>query len=179
MVYSSVRMWVWLTDSVHVCACSCSRYKGLILVLTFCCYASYHLSRKPTSVVKVSPNHSVKGTLNSERLLYQQVSLCPMCGNCSNHTGDDIGNITDVPGWAPFSKPPLHGNCDILLHQTCSLHMLYSLVLTLTTTTVPPCYLTASYRGGGGIVSCGVEWSEYHFWSTVFTLISVHPAESS
>ena len=30
------------------------RYKALVLILTFCCYTSYHLSRKPTSVVKVS-----------------------------------------------------------------------------------------------------------------------------
>lgn len=32
---------------------SCS-YRGLTLVLTFFCYTSYHLSRKPISIVKVS-----------------------------------------------------------------------------------------------------------------------------
>uniref|UniRef100_A0A663LT02 Glucose-6-phosphate exchanger SLC37A2 n=1 Tax=Athene cunicularia TaxID=194338 RepID=A0A663LT02_ATHCN len=30
------------------------RYRGLTLVLTFLCYTSYHLSRKPISIVKVS-----------------------------------------------------------------------------------------------------------------------------
>lgn len=34
-------------------ALSCS-YRGLTLVLTFLCYTSYHLSRKPISIVKVS-----------------------------------------------------------------------------------------------------------------------------
>ncbi|KFW70342.1 Sugar phosphate exchanger 2, partial [Pygoscelis adeliae] len=32
------------------------RYRGLTLVLTFLCYTSYHLSRKPISIVKVSSN---------------------------------------------------------------------------------------------------------------------------
>uniref|UniRef100_A0A672V815 Glucose-6-phosphate exchanger SLC37A2 n=1 Tax=Strigops habroptila TaxID=2489341 RepID=A0A672V815_STRHB len=31
-------------------------YRGLTLVLTFLCYTSYHLSRKPISIVKVGPN---------------------------------------------------------------------------------------------------------------------------
>lgn len=33
---------------------SCRRYRGLTLVLTFLCYTTYHLSRKPISIVKVS-----------------------------------------------------------------------------------------------------------------------------
>ena len=33
-----------------------SRYRWFILVFTFFCYASYHLSRKPISVVKVRTN---------------------------------------------------------------------------------------------------------------------------
>ncbi|XP_069737875.1 glucose-6-phosphate exchanger SLC37A2-like [Phaenicophaeus curvirostris] len=32
---------------------TCVRYRGLTLVLTFLCYTSYHLSRKPISIVKI------------------------------------------------------------------------------------------------------------------------------
>ncbi|XP_074417373.1 glucose-6-phosphate exchanger SLC37A2 isoform X4 [Larus michahellis] len=40
-----------------------SRYRGLTLVLTFLCYTSYHLSRKPISIVKsqLHPNCSALG----------------------------------------------------------------------------------------------------------------------
>ncbi|XP_029878493.1 glucose-6-phosphate exchanger SLC37A2 isoform X2 [Aquila chrysaetos chrysaetos] len=40
-----------------------SRYRGLTLVLTFLCYTSYHLSRKPISIVKsqLHPNCSAWG----------------------------------------------------------------------------------------------------------------------
>ncbi|NXP77376.1 G6PT3 protein, partial [Ramphastos sulfuratus] len=41
----------------------CRRYRGLTLVLTFLCYTSYHLSRKPISIVKsqLHPNCSALG----------------------------------------------------------------------------------------------------------------------
>ncbi|XP_064394360.1 glucose-6-phosphate exchanger SLC37A2-like isoform X2 [Halichondria panicea] len=56
-------------------------HKSLILVLTFICYTSYHLSRKPFSVVKVV--------------------LCPQCANCS---------FSSDTGWAPFNQSSQHGN---------------------------------------------------------------------
>lgn len=40
--------WFSLSNSTF-----CSSYRGWVLILTFFAYASYHLSRKPISVVKV------------------------------------------------------------------------------------------------------------------------------
>ncbi|NXI71349.1 G6PT3 protein, partial [Anseranas semipalmata] len=59
------------------------RYRGLTLVLTFLCYTSYHLSRKPISIVKsqLHPNCSALGT--------------------NPHNGS---NSTTWCSWAPFDQ---------------------------------------------------------------------------
>ncbi|NXS73558.1 G6PT3 protein, partial [Pandion haliaetus] len=57
------------------------RYRGLTLVLTFLCYTSYHLSRKPISIVKVSSNlAATAGRRNMwmgfrERLTWSNISF--------------------------------------------------------------------------------------------------------
>uniref|UniRef100_A0A8B9E2L8 Glucose-6-phosphate exchanger SLC37A2 n=1 Tax=Anser cygnoides TaxID=8845 RepID=A0A8B9E2L8_ANSCY len=58
-------------------------YRGLTLVLTFLCYTSYHLSRKPISIVKsqLHPNCSALGT--------------------NPHNGS---NSTTWCSWAPFDQ---------------------------------------------------------------------------
>uniref|UniRef100_A0A8C0FNQ3 Glucose-6-phosphate exchanger SLC37A2 n=1 Tax=Bubo bubo TaxID=30461 RepID=A0A8C0FNQ3_BUBBB len=49
------------------------RYRGLTLVLTFLCYTSYHLSRKPISIVKVSSSLTPaagRGDVGGDRELF-------------------------------------------------------------------------------------------------------------
>ncbi|XP_068772892.1 glucose-6-phosphate exchanger SLC37A2 isoform X3 [Struthio camelus] len=60
-----------------------SRYRGLTLVLTFLCYASYHLSRKPLSIVK------------------SQLHL-----NCSAAGADRLNGSNGTAGcsWVPFDQ---------------------------------------------------------------------------
>ncbi|XP_064618388.1 glucose-6-phosphate exchanger SLC37A2-like [Liolophura sinensis] len=64
-------------------------YKGFIFILTYLCYASYHLSRKPVSVVK--------------SVLHQNCSLLTLgvgnWHNISNSTKDDTWC-----DWPPFDK---------------------------------------------------------------------------
>uniref|UniRef100_A0A8B9E070 Glucose-6-phosphate exchanger SLC37A2 n=1 Tax=Anser cygnoides TaxID=8845 RepID=A0A8B9E070_ANSCY len=70
------------TTLTPLLALSCS-YRGLTLVLTFLCYTSYHLSRKPISIVKsqLHPNCSALGT--------------------NPHNGS---NSTTWCSWAPFDQ---------------------------------------------------------------------------
>jgi OPA family glycerol-3-phosphate transporter-like MFS transporter 1/2 len=61
------------------------RHKFNVLLLTFLSYASYHMARKPTSVVK--------------NVLHQ---------NCTNLTPDEGVNITGIEdtwcSWSPFGE---------------------------------------------------------------------------
>ncbi|NXT32079.1 G6PT3 protein, partial [Pelecanoides urinatrix] len=57
------------------------RYRGLTLVLTFLCYTSYHLSRKPISIVKSQ--------------------LHPNCSSLSPNPSND-SNSSTACSWAPF-----------------------------------------------------------------------------
>lgn len=46
------RQWS-VTHLMPPVCCVCSRYRAFIFLLTFLLYASFHLSRKPISIVKV------------------------------------------------------------------------------------------------------------------------------
>lgn len=45
----------------------CFRYRAFIFVLTFLLYASFHLSRKPISIVKVRNHKTLKSLVISVR----------------------------------------------------------------------------------------------------------------
>lgn len=62
------------------------RYKIFILIFTFLCYTSYHLSRKPISVVKSVLNRNCSVSLNHENLIIHE------------------GNDTKWCDWKPFDK---------------------------------------------------------------------------
>ncbi|XP_061188985.1 glucose-6-phosphate exchanger SLC37A2-like isoform X2 [Saccostrea echinata] len=64
------------------------RYKIFILIFTFLCYTSYHLSRKPISVVKSVLNRNCSVSLDHEDVF-----------NISSH-----GNNTKWCDWKPFDK---------------------------------------------------------------------------
>jgi len=84
----------------------------LVLVLTFLCYASYHASRKPPSIVKSVLN----GEGNGEALAFaggHRRAVLEVFGrslladvdkhkkkNSTGGGGDDSG-----AGWAPFNSP--------------------------------------------------------------------------
>ena len=59
-------------------------YQILIAVLTFCCYATYHLTRKTISVVKVKAH-----------ILYeeQELSTCSICKISPAHSHMQCGDI--------------------------------------------------------------------------------------
>lgn len=90
-------------------------YRGLTLVLTFLSYTSYHLSRKPISIVKVgsiSPLLWGQGTWRgstsiSPLSLSLQSQLHPNCSTLGPNPHNDSNN-TNWCSWAPFGKaePP-------------------------------------------------------------------------
>lgn len=103
---------------------SCS-YRGLTLVLTFLSYTSYHLSRKPISIVKVSNTaphmqpgripEDLPGLISSH--LFCAPSQSQLHLNCSalGTNPHNDSNSTTWCSWAPFGKagtpePQMHPN---------------------------------------------------------------------
>lgn len=91
------------------------RYRGLTLVLTFLCYTSYHLSRKPISIVKVSSNlapaagRGDMGVLEHPDFtpsLSPQSQLHPNCSALGPNPHNDSNSSTWC-SWAPFGKAEL------------------------------------------------------------------------
>uniref|UniRef100_A0A8D0FBB7 Glucose-6-phosphate exchanger SLC37A2 n=1 Tax=Strix occidentalis caurina TaxID=311401 RepID=A0A8D0FBB7_STROC len=75
------------------------RYRGLTLVLTFLCYTSYHLSRKPISIVKVSSSLAPaagRGDVGGDRS-----QLHPNCSALGPNPRNDSNSSTWC-SWAPF-----------------------------------------------------------------------------
>uniref|UniRef100_A0A8C0AWE8 Glucose-6-phosphate exchanger SLC37A2 n=1 Tax=Buteo japonicus TaxID=224669 RepID=A0A8C0AWE8_9AVES len=91
-----------------------SGYRGLTLVLTFLCYTSYHLSRKPISIVKVSSNLAAaagrrnmgmgRGVLEHPDFTSSfspQSQLHPNCSALGPNPHNDSNSSTWC-SWAPF-----------------------------------------------------------------------------
>ncbi|KAG9482420.1 glucose-6-phosphate exchanger SLC37A2 isoform X2 [Eleutherodactylus coqui] len=108
-----------------------SWYRGLIIVLTFLFYTSYHLSRKPLSVVKGQ--------------LHQNCSAIP------NPPANISGNDTTWCSWAPFDKSnykELLGSLDTSFLVAYAIGMFFSGIFGER--------LPMRYYLSGGMMLCGV-----------------------
>lgn len=80
-------------------------------MLTFLCYSSYHLSRKPISIVKVSSSHSQRACGDPyvpqhphfTPFLTSQSQLHPNCSALGPNPHNDSNSSTWC-SWAPFGK---------------------------------------------------------------------------
>jgi len=92
-------------------------YKASVLVLTFLCYAGYHASRKPPSIVK----SVLKGEGNIV------ASTAP--GNGRNLLEDQKTAVTSQAGWAPFNEEggqALLGGVDLAFLGTYAIGMFFA-----------------------------------------------------
>uniref|UniRef100_A0A8C7E958 Glucose-6-phosphate exchanger SLC37A2 n=1 Tax=Nothoprocta perdicaria TaxID=30464 RepID=A0A8C7E958_NOTPE len=81
------------------------RYRGLTLLLTFLCYTSYHLSRKPISIVKVPGRGDTLGTPRGHPGGHPGESLGTPCrdprdtlGTTWGHPGENGDNYKELFG---------------------------------------------------------------------------------
>uniref|UniRef100_A0A672V813 Glucose-6-phosphate exchanger SLC37A2 n=1 Tax=Strigops habroptila TaxID=2489341 RepID=A0A672V813_STRHB len=122
-----------------------SLYRGLTLVLTFLCYTSYHLSRKPISIVKSQ--------------------LHPNCSALGPNPHNDSNSSTWC-SWAPFGKAP--ARCDDTSPVTGPIHALTCLHSGIFGERLPLRY----YLSGGMVLSglftalfgLGYFWNIHVLW---------------
>eukprot|EP00252_Welwitschia_mirabilis_P023294 TRINITY_DN6557_c0_g1_i2.p1 TRINITY_DN6557_c0_g1~~TRINITY_DN6557_c0_g1_i2.p1 ORF type:complete len:528 (-),score=32.26 TRINITY_DN6557_c0_g1_i2:609-2192(-) len=134
-------------------------YKTSVLIITFCAYASYHASRKPTSIVKsvLDPETDKKnGGLSWPFNLFPAKA------------GNGNGFVSENDGWAPFNArdgTAKLGEIDLAFLSMYSLGMYFAghvgdrVDLRV--------FLTLGMVGSGlfvGLFGMGYWWNVHNFW---------------